>query len=141
MATEKTPSKTKYAYLSGEISWPYLNKLDKYDCYSVTIKLDPESIETMKALPLKLKDRGDNTYILKRKPTIVVRGETKELGAPDVLNADATPFDNSKMIGNGTLATVKIAYYVTKIGYGHRLDKVRIDELIEYMPSDGRENF
>ncbi len=131
MATNST---TKYYYLSGEISWPKFEKPDpKYDVYSVQIKLDEASEKVYQTTGLKLRPKEDGSISIRRKPISLIKGVETDIGPPVVLNADNTPFNfNSARIGNGTKATLKVSVYPTKMGPGHRLLKVRIDELIPY---------
>jgi len=128
----------KTIFLSGEISYArFFSPDEKYGKYSVTIKLDEESIPVFKEAKLQSRDKGDNTYTFRRDPEKMIKGELVQFGPPPVINADGSAFDSRIRIGNGTKATLKLSVYTTPKGTGSRLEKVRIDELVEYNPGDG----
>jgi hypothetical protein len=51
---------------------------------------------------------------------------------PEVLDKDNQPF--TKLIGNGSTVTCKVIIYDTIKGKGHRLEAVRVDDWVEYVP-------
>lgn len=120
--------------LSGMGKW--INILDQKFLPAkrkMNLYLDDKSLEVFKesGLKLKFKEDEDGKYItLSRKD---------EDGAPFVfMKGKKTPFEGK--VGNGSIVTVKVEIYDTKsFGKGHRLEAIRVDELVEYIAPEGGE--
>jgi hypothetical protein len=55
-----------------------------------------------------------------------------------VVQADGvTP--ETRYLGNGTKVLIKVEFFDTRNGRGHRLLALRVDELIEYIPDTPKE--
>ena len=52
---------------------------------------------------------------------------------PEVFDKDNQPIDPTT-VGNGSKATVKLSVYDTGYGKGSRLEAVRVDELLVFVP-------
>lgn len=119
-------------YLSGIAKWAKLQKPDeKFDFYGLDLYLDDASIEKFdkSGLQLTKKTNEDGIFItLKRKPAALIKGELVKFGAPQVLTADNAAF--AGIVGNGSEVTCKVNVYDTAKGKGHRLEAVRVDNLI-----------
>ena len=126
---------TKTIYLSGTAMWAKVFSPDeKYNVYKIELQLDNESLDKFKSSGLQLKVRDNNTISLRRAPTSLINGKAAEWGAPSVLDKDNQPTD--KLIGNGSKVTCKVQVYDTAKGPGHRLEAVRVEDLVEYDPAN-----
>ncbi len=84
-----------------------------------------------------LEGRGHTVKFLRKFAT----GKDWDSGAPVVLKADDSPWDYNTdgTIGNGSIVEVTLCVYDTsrKDIVGTRLDKVKVMELVEYVPDTG----
>ena len=133
---------TQEMYFKGKAKWAKLLKPDqKYGNYQITVELTDKSLKEFVKSKLQLTIKGDNEVTFKRPPQKLIKGEMVEFGKPRVLSADGEPFPIEKyMIGNGSDVTVKVMVYDTLKGKGHRLEAVRVDNLIEYKKEGQDEN-
>ncbi len=129
---------TKYLYFSGIIKWAKVRKPDeKYQNYTINLYLDSKSKETFddSGLSLGFKNDEDGEFITFRRPDAkLIKQELVHFGPPTVLGPDNKPFDG--LIGNGSKVTAKVAVYDTIKGKGHRLEIVRVDDLVVYEGGD-----
>lgn len=127
---------TKVFYFSGTCKWAKLAKPDtKYNNFGLDLYLDDKSWEAFKKseLQLKVKKDDDGSYVsFKRPVSKLIKGELVEFGPPEMLKVDGSPFDMSVLVGNGSTVTCKVVVYDSMKGKGHRLEAVRIDELVEF---------
>ena len=110
---------------------------------TIDVILDEDNLMKLKA----------SRSIKKGKPDIEGRGHTVkflrkfatgkgwESGAPVVVKSDDSPWDYNSdgTIGNGSLVEVTLTVYDTRRPdiVGTRLDKVKVMELVEYVPDTG----
>jgi hypothetical protein len=133
---------TKHFYFTGKASWPkvfshYYDNYEGQKKWKITLYPDKESIAALKEAGLRLrakKDESGTSYTFSRPFTKDINGEIIEFDPPTVLNADNTPF-TEKGIGNGSTVTLKVSVFDTRMGKGHRLDTVRVEELVPYVPA------
>lgn len=78
---------------------------------------------------------GTKLYKLKRPHSKNIKGEVVEFGPPEVKMADGSDVEQGK-IGYGSEAEIEFITYDTGAGKGHRLNKVTITNLIEYVPEE-----
>jgi len=132
---------TQYFYLSGKAKWAKLFKPDeKYGNFQINVYLDEPSLSLFDKLGLQLQKRKDEegTYVtFRRAPKKLIKGELVDFGPPKVLDKDNNP--SEKLVGNGSEVTIKVATFDTVKGKGHRLDAVRVEKLVEYMPTKTEE--
>ena len=132
---------TKYIYLRGPVKWAQVRKPDeKYQNYKVNVYLDEASKKVFNEAGLRLeaKQDEDGTYWTFRRPVEkLIKGEVVKFGPPKLLNADNTDFPDDALIGNGSDITVKIAVYDSIKGKAHRLETVRVESLVEFIPDAG----
>jgi len=82
-------------------------------------------------------------YRLRREPQKVIKGEPVLFGQPKVVvptgetTAEGIPVVEpfTKLIGNGSRVTVKVAVFPAGKFRGHRLESVRVDEHVPYEPN------
>jgi len=84
-----------------------------------------------------LEGRGHTVKFLRKFDT----GKDWDSGAPVVIKSDGSPwnYDLDGTIGNGSLVEVTLSVYDTRRPdiVGTRLDKVKVMELVEYVPDTG----
>ena len=141
---------TKVVFLSGVTKWAKLAKPDeKFLTYQLDLFMDEPSLAEFKAsgLQLTLKNKGEGDFVTLRRPAtkVFMNKTTKEnelvtFGPPDVLSPDGNIYADVPLIGNGSHITCKVTVYDTMKGKGHRLEKVRIDKLVEYNPQVSGDN-
>ena len=127
----------------GKARWAKVQAPDeKYNIYSIEVKLDDQGLETLKDTGLSLspsKD-GEGYYKFTRKPDQLVWKDEMQVqaGAPVVLDSGGSPITD--LIGNGSDVTIEITVYLWDNKYGrgigHRLEAVRVDTLVEYTPGN-----
>jgi hypothetical protein len=116
----------------------------EYDNYTIDLYPDDAGIETIKEAGLGIEPRikDDRTFYKFRRPdTKMIKGELVKFGPPKVVKATGEekdgipvtePFDG--LIGNGSKVTIKVATYDAGKFRGHRLEGVRVDDLVVYNP-------
>lgn len=127
-----------FYYFKGTAYWTKIKKPDtKYECYSVDLFPDDESLGMFKdsGLQLKIHENEEGKFIRFRRPMFrKTRNGVIELGPPQTLlkgeGNDYKPFDD--YIGNGSTVTIKVRVYDTDRGKGHELVVVAVDELVAY---------
>lgn len=124
-------------FFSGTIKWTS-KKLGQYDKYTTDLYMDEPSLATFKQSGIRVSPKtdqdGETFYKLTRNKSLTKKdGTVIELGPFEFLNPDGTPYTG--LIGNGSKATVKVAVYDTGAGKGHRVEAIRVDELVEYSPT------
>ncbi len=140
-----TTKTTKIYFLSGKASWAKLTKADqKYQYWGLELELDAPSWEKFKESGLQLKvkkNKEGNDYISLRRPVQKpIKNELVDFDPPVLLDADNQPFERRPEVGNGSIVTCKVLVYDTLKGKGHRLEGVRVENLVEYIPSTETDN-
>lgn len=127
---------TKHYYFTGTVKWAKVRKPDeKYNDYKINLYPDKESLNLIKESGVQVEPKEDEDgtfYTFRRKNTQLIKNKVEEFGAPKVLNADNTEYDG--LVGNGSKITAKVAVFDTMKGKGHRLEVVRVEELVPYEP-------
>lgn len=129
---------TTYEYFSGTAKWLKATKPDpEYDNYSVQVYLDHPSWKKYETSGLQMtpKEDQDGKYVTFRRPDKkIIKDELVKFGPPKVLDANGDALN--ALVGNGSTVTIKVVIYDSKKGKGHRLEAVRVDNLIRYEPKD-----
>lgn len=126
---------TEIHYFTGKAKWAKVHEPDeKYNNYQICLYMDEDSRARYDKSGLRLKDREDEDgeYIqFRRNHEGYYKGEEAHVfGPPTVLNEDGETITD--LVGNGSDVTVKVEIYDTKMGRGHRMEAVRVNELVEY---------
>jgi hypothetical protein len=130
---------TKFYTWTGTINWPKLTeefKDTKYDDNGIySVNFYPTNFEAVKESGIQVepkmdKETGDLYFKLSRKHMQVFKNEIKTLGPPEV-RYNREPYTGA--IGNGSKVTVNVGIFDTKKGKGHRLERVTVNELVEYV--------
>lgn len=132
--------------LQGKCKWAKLFKPESYQNgppkYSIQLYLDSANKAVFEGLKLKNHIKADEQgeYVQLRRdhnPKIwdgkIIKGA--EGGPPKVIDADGNPWDTSVLVGNGSVVSVILNVYDSKMGRGSRLSRVRVDTLVPYTPS------
>lgn len=134
---------TKIYYFSGEARWTRLVEPDaKFKRWSLDFYPDEESWTKYRESGLELKVRDDKEdkdvkYIQFSRPTEkLMKGKVETFDPPEVLDGNNKPLMGNTQIGNGSLVTCKVIIYDTPKGKGHRLEAVRADRLVPYIPTE-----
>jgi hypothetical protein len=121
-------------YISGICKWAKLFKPDtKFEPqYSLILYPDADGWVVWKETGLggKIKEDEDGKFVTLRRKIAGPEWQPV-LPPPEVVDAEGKPLD--KLVGNGSAVTVKIEVYDTRKGPGHRIEKVRVDKLVEYV--------
>lgn len=126
---------TQFYYFSGITKWPKLKTVDeKFGKYQLPLWLDEESWKLFHESKLQLhpKKDADGEYVkFSCAPETKVGNRTLMFGPIETVDKDGNPI--TATVGNGSTVTAKVEVYDTRNGKGHRLRKVRVDNLIEYV--------
>lgn len=136
---------SEYIYVKGKGSWVRLVKPDQWECWSVVLHPDAESLEIVRGLQAEgmkntLRKDDDGYYTKFRRPVSKKIGNiVKTFKPPEVIDKDGRPMDGLK-IGNGSDLTLKLEVYQHSTPGGGkakaaRLESVRVDNLVEFNPS------
>lgn len=145
---------TKVYYISGKSMYAKVYEPDEYPEGSFNWKIivcpDEDGQETFNRsgceLRPKMYEEFGRGYQFRRPIEKEIKGKLVKFSPPSVLDANGESFPDGEqpLIGNGSDVTVKISVYDTpnrgKNSKGHRLESVRVDNLIEYTPEDREEN-
>lgn len=137
---------TKDIYLTGRIKWAKGLKImdEKFKSYSAQFYPSDKSMNEYKSLGLKttfrMDDEGEN-FSIRRPHAKLFKNkegveEVKVFGLPEVFDNEGNPIDPMK-VGNGSEVTVKLQVYDTGYGKGSRLEAIRVDNLITFVPQAG----
>lgn len=135
---------TKYVNLTGTTKWVNgkfggLFEADpKYGNFSIRLYPDPASWEKFKKSGLRLEPKTDDDgdFIVFRRPEQkLMNKELVVFGRPKVYFKEGV--EPTRAIGNGTTIEVNLAVYDTREGKGHRLEAVRVLDLVKFEASSG----
>jgi hypothetical protein len=131
---------TEFLYFKGKAKWAQLTKPDKeYDNFKINLYLDDnsKSLFAESGLQLEPKTDEDGEFVVFRRPNYKqIKKELVHFGAPEVVDAEGTP--TNALIGNGSEVAIKVVVYDSKKGKGHRLESVKILNLVPYEGSGGQ---
>lgn len=133
---------TKFYKFTGTGEWFKIFQPDEYLGKSrYILNFYPDDKQAIKEAGIQLRyDRATNSYIRpRREVSKKFKDEIVEFGRPEVVDKDGNEWVSEEMgyIGNGTKVELTISVYDTKnYGKGHRLEKVRILDLVQYEKSE-----
>lgn len=127
---------SKYVKFIGIATWAFLTQPDKlYNNYKITLELDEAGLAALKASGLQLRPK-DNKVTFRRPASKLIKDEVVNFGPPKVTK-DREPFLD--IVGNGSLVSVDIVVYDTIKGKGHRLQEVKVLNLVPYVKKEDLE--
>ena len=132
---------SKTYFFTGKANWAKLTKADeKYGYWGLDLVLDKDEWAKFKESGLQLKvnkTKEDEEYVSFRRPVQkVIKDELVDFDPPILVDQDNNIMENRPDVGNGSTVTCKVLVYDTTRGKGHRLEGVRIDNLVEFTPGD-----
>lgn len=139
---------TQTLYFSGPCQWAKLatpdTKFNPEGEFKIDVFLDQDNLKKFNDSKLQLKIRygeDDRPYVtFKRANKQMIKGEIVDRGPPEIIDKDNNPLAKGTLIGNGSTVTCKVITYDGQKGKGHRLEAVRVDNLVEYntdVPEEG----
>lgn len=144
--------KSDHIGVKGKCKWAHVQRLNRYDAWSIELWPTPEDLEVLRELQAKgmknvMRKDEDGYYIrFKREPRKEITlktGERKSLvfSPPTVAMADGSPLPNGVSIGNGSDVTVLLEVYSHGTPGGGqavaaRLEGVRVDNLLPFNPDE-----
>lgn len=127
-------------FFSGTVKWTSKKLNDKFPPgkYTTDLYMDDDSLAVFKTSGIRVSPKtdpdGETFYKLSRAKEINKKdGTIVDLGPFKFLNPDGTEYTG--LVGNGSKVTVKVEVYDTGAGKGHRVDAIRIDDLVTYAPA------
>lgn len=130
---------TKFHKFTGVGEWFKIFVPDEYDgAKRWTLNFKPDNLEEWKASGIMLRDVKNNPgwFRPRRDCVKLIKGEAVNFEAPVVVNSEGVEWDSNEMgyIGNGSKVELTIAVFdlTARKGKGHRLEKIRILDLVEY---------
>lgn len=125
-------------YLKGEARYAKVYKpVDKYKKdegkeWAIDVKLDAASEDILKESGCQLRKSKDGAgfYTFRRPQQKLIKDTMVTFEAPNVVDKDNNPMTAD--IGNGSIVTIKVEIYNTRMGVGHTLEAVRVEELVPY---------
>lgn len=127
---------TKFHYFAGKAKWAKVFKGDgddKYESWKINLYLTPDSWEEFKASGIQLQQRFDEEgsfVTFRRRYNQIINKELVQFEPPKVVDADGN--ETTAKIGNGSDVVVKVATFETRKGPGHRLEAVKVTNLVQY---------
>lgn len=130
---------TKYINLTGTTKWvngAYGGLFEpdpKYGNFVVRLYPDPASWDKFKKSGLRLEPKTDEDgdYVqFRRAEQKLMKKELVNFGRPKVFFKEGV--EPTRNIGNGSTIEVNVAVYDTREGKGHRLESVKVIELVEF---------
>jgi len=132
---------TKTYFWDGTVNWAkvYENQIDpKYKRWSVDFYPDKDTWPSVEESEVQcaVRESESGKFIkLGRRQSMLIKGEAVTFGPPAVFDDQGEPV--TALIGNGSHVTVKVDVYDSAKGKGHRLQAVRVNKLVEYIPPQG----
>lgn len=132
---------TQTYYFTGKCKWAKLATPDEFrgqTKYKINLYLDKKGLRELNesGVRLEVREDTDGKYVgFSRPESKTMKDELVELGPPWVLeekDGEEVDFANPERIGNGSTVTCKVSVYDTRMGKGHTLEAVRVDNLVEY---------
>ena len=137
---------TKTLYFTGICKYPKLKTVDeKFGKYQITMYLDQPSWKKFAESKIQVRPKKDEDgeYVKFSCPPKVtfVDGKSMTFGPIETYireeGGEVKPLTD--LIGNGSTVTVKVETYDTKMGKGHRLRGVLVDNLVPYVSKKQQE--
>jgi hypothetical protein len=130
---------TQEIFFSGKAKWAKVGKDNydkKYNNWSLNLYLDKPSLKAFResGLQLELRKDDEGQFVVFRRPlSKLIRDEVVRFDPPSlkvVRDGETQDFDG--LIGNGSVVTAKVQVYDSRKGKAHRLEGIRIDDLVPF---------
>lgn len=143
---------TKYVVFEGPVEWAQVFESnrdmgdfhDAYDGqYSLNMILDSDNLDKFiecGAIMKPKKNENGETFVKFRRKHIDRFPESS--GPPRVLKNDGTKWDIEEdgLLGNGTVCKVKVSFFQSKAGVGHRLETIVVKDHVVFESSGDRDS-
>jgi len=136
---------TKYYKFEGEVRWAkgLFEEDNEYGKPNYNVLFAPVDASKLKDAGIGLrpdKDEGKWYRFRRYSEKTWPSGETTKFGPPKIKNKDGTPYEGTKYsIGNGSTVELNVAVFPAGKFKGHRLEEVRVLDLIEFVPESRTE--
>jgi hypothetical protein len=130
---------SKTYYFTGIAKWVKNRKPNEWGKYTAQLYLDDQSILSFKESGLGLQLREDDAgqyvqFSREHERKFDSSPDPVVFGPPPIYLPDGTEYKD--LVGNGSLATFKVTVYdAGPKRKGHRLESIRVDQLIPYVPT------
>ena len=127
---------TKTYYFTGPCKWAKVYQPDDYKGdkrWKINVYLNKETKKLLKesGVQLKIREDDDGEFVVFSRPVErQYQDETKEFKPPKIFDKELVEIED--LIGNGSVITAKISVFDTAKGTGHRLEAIRVDNLVRY---------
>lgn len=133
---------TKFHKFTGKLKWTQnITQVDDFrgtKNYKCNLVLDEASLKEFEESGIQTKpytdSDGDTFHVFKRPPQKKIKEEIVEFGPPEYVDSEGNPV--TVQVANGSEAEIEVVSYDTVMGKGHRLNKVTVTKLIEYVPEE-----
>lgn len=130
--------KTVYYYFDGECKFYRSVTPDNFGNYSLRIKLN--DIEEYKKSGIQGSIDDEGCVWLRRPQNKIINNELVDFGPPVTL--DENEEELNLLVGEGSQVVAKVAVYDTFKGLGHRLEAVKVKDLVKVeLDNTGKYNF
>lgn len=135
---------TKTYYFTGPCKWAKVYQPDDYKGdkkWKVNLYLNKETKKLLKdsGVQLKIRDDEDGEFVVFSRPVErQYQDEVKFFEPPKIFNKELEKIED--LIGNGSVITAKISVFDTAKGTGHRLEAIRVDNLVKYEENQTEES-
>lgn len=135
---------TKTYYFTGPCKWAKVYQPDDYKGdkkWKVNLYLNKETKKLLKdsGVQLKIRDDEDGEFVVFSRPVErQYQDELKFFEPPKIFNKELEKIED--LIGNGSVITAKISVFDTAKGTGHRLEAIRVDNLVKYEENQTEES-
>lgn len=135
---------SRFEFFPGIAYWTKYKEPDpKYNTYSIQLYVDKETQQRIKASGLAIRPKLDDDnkvfFTFRRPHEKTMKNELVTFGPPKVYygtDDDGKAKEFNDLVGNGSKVLIKVSIYDTSMGKGHRLEAIRVDELVEYKPNN-----
>lgn len=127
---------SKTHYFSGEASWSFTKRTrENYNKdgqeWCISVDLDDESLAKFKESQLQNRpSKTTGAYTFKRPCQKLIKTDIVTFDPPVVLDKDNNEI--SEEIGDGSKIIVKVVSYDSRGGKGHRLEAIKVVELVPF---------
>lgn len=140
---------TKYYTIKGKVAWAKVFEPDEYlGTKKYKVNFFPDNAEEFRNTGIQVRPKTNSNpdnnvpvgtyYTLSRPISKEINGEEVEFGQPDLYDANGDQFEQ-KIIGNGSTVEVRFCVYDTRMGKGHRLEGLKVLELVVPELSENKE--
>lgn len=140
---------TKFYTFKGKVAWAKVHEPDEYlGVKKWKVNFFPENEAEFKSTGVQLRAKNNTNsnnnvpigtfYALSRPVSKTFGDKVEQFEPPVVFDNEGNKYDG--IIGNGSVVEVRISVYDTRMGKGHRLEGIKVLELVELEPLESKED-